>query len=106
MPANRYIHYVSVLEPDLQEQYAPQLKDEAESLLRVRLRDEIKDIGQAYDKTKQELKDVDESLAEIRNKLDRKGDNLAEAKTARDKKRAKDEIHRLRLIAEKGVKEQ
>ena len=84
MPANRYIQYVSVLEPELQQQHAPQLKDEAESLLRVKLRDEIKDVEQAYDKTNQELKEVDESLTEIRAKLEEERDNLAEATMARE----------------------
>ena len=71
MPANRYIQYVSVLEPELEAQHKPQFKDEAESLLRVRLRDEIKDIGQAYDKTNQELKEVDESLPGIKDSVER-----------------------------------
>ena len=47
VPKNRYIQYVSVLEPELDRQYKPQLRDEAESLLRGKLRDEIKDIDQA-----------------------------------------------------------
>ena len=97
---------MSFLESELEDQYKPQLKDEAETLLRAKYRDEIKDIERAYDKTNRELKEVDESLAEVRDKLKAEEDKHAEAKARGDKKRALERMNRLNRIIEKGVSNQ
>ena len=105
MPKNRYIQYATALEPELRSQYAPQLKDEAETLLRVKYRDEIQDNKDVYDKIQKEISVVDEKISDIDKQLEKERDNLADARLGIDKKRIKDEIHKLNLTMEKEVKQ-
>jgi hypothetical protein len=104
VPKNRYIQYVSALEPELAREYKPQLRDEAESLLRAKLRDEIKDIEQAIINTKKELEPVVETVSDIEKKISEEQENLADARLGSDKRVIKAKIHRLHLDIEKAVK--
>ena len=95
---------MSASEPELDRQYKPQLRDEAESLLRAKLRDEIKDIDQAIMNTKKELEPVEESVSDIEKKIKEEQENLADARLGSDKRGIKAEIHRLHLDIEKAIK--